>query len=192
MSELEVLEEDFGTEAKTAEYEALIELDAEDEENLTVLIEEEKRLRQLVSECLRKQQEIKDKRYRRRADINKAERAMAEAKQREEEAQRYRRLEEQKAAAFKEMVEYCREQNFSWVEYAKEHQWEGAMTIAHYGSAILGDDMGLGKTITSIMALDMKKSKKVLIVVPKGSVTDFSDTLRIYADHRNLIPIQAS
>ena len=192
MSELEVLEEDFGTEAKTAEYEALIELDELDAENLTVLIEEEKQLRQLVAECLRKQQEIKDKRYRRRADIVAKERAMNEAKQKEEEALRYRRLEEQKAQAFKEMVEYCREKNFAWVEYAKEHQWEGAMTIAHYGSAILGDDMGLGKTITSIMALDMKKSNKVLIVVPKGSVTDFADTVRIYAGHRNLIPIQGA
>lgn len=194
MSELEIVDADEPSRLDQANtvYESLIEMDKAEQESLTVLIEEERKLMALLNDNKRKQRDIEAKRYQRRADIRQAERERDEAKLKEEEALRLRRLEEQKAEAFRDIVAYCHESKFAWLEYAFPHQWEGAMTIAHYGSAILGDDTGLGKTLTAVMSLDMKKAKKVLIVVPNDVVSDFADTIIMYAPHRNLIPIQGA
>jgi SNF2 family DNA or RNA helicase len=192
MNEPEVVEGEiveFNVAEKQAAYEAIADIDKVDEETLTKLIEEERAIMAALNECRKKQQDIKDKRFKRRVQLAQAERELNEAKLKEEEAQRYRRLEEQKAEAFRDMVRYCEESEFAWIKTAMPHQWEGAMTIAHYGSAILGDEPGLGKTITGIMSWDMKKSKKVLVVVPNEIVSVFSDTIQIWAPHRNLIPI---
>lgn len=173
----------------SAEYEAISDIDKVDEENLAALIAEELKLMEAVRANRSRQQEIKDKRYSRRADLNRAQRAKDEAQMKYDEANRFRLLEEKRAQAFKDMVAYAKEQKFQWLDFAHPHQWEGAMTIAHYGSAILGDGTGLGKTITYIMSLDLKKSKKNLIVVPNDIVSDFADAIRIWAPHRNVIPI---
>jgi len=194
MSELEILEEPEETPESRLEkaksvYEDIIKLDKVEEENLTKLVEEERQLMALLMENKRKQREIEAARYKMRADIRKAEREKDEAEFHMEEAIRIRKLEDQKRQAFEDMVSYCRDQNFEWVQYAMDHQWEGAMTIAHYGSAVLGDEMGTGKTITSIMSWDMKKAKKILVVVPGDVVSDFSQTIQLYAPHRNVVPL---
>lgn len=194
MSELEILEEPEETPEARLEkakgiYESMIQLDKVEEINLTKLIEEERELMEKLRVNKAAQRKIEEERYKMRAEVRKAEREMSEAQFKMDEQIRIRRLEDQKRQAFEDMVTYCREQNFEWVKYAMDHQWEGAMTIAHYGSAVLGDEMGTGKTITSIMSLDMKKAKKVLIVVPGDVVSDFSQTIQLYAPHRNVVPL---
>jgi SNF2 family DNA or RNA helicase len=100
-----------------------------------------------------------------------------------------RRLEEEKAQAFIDMVDNARKANYKWVDHAKPHQWEGAMTIAHYGSVIESDDTGLGKTLTTIMACDMAGDKKILVVLPNDVVSNFSDEFQRWAPHRQFLPI---
>jgi SNF2 family DNA or RNA helicase len=194
MNDLEILEEPEETPESRLEkaqrvYEDVIEADKEMQASLTPLIEEERQLMAALAECKRKQREIEAERYKMRADIRKAEREKDEAEFKMEETLRLRRLEQQKADAFNQMVADAREAKYAWVDIAMDHQWEGAMSIAHYGSAVLGDEMGTGKTLTSIMSWDLKKSKKVLVVVPGDVVSDFATSIQVYAPHRNVIPM---
>lgn len=192
---LEILEvEDYEVilHTKEKEYEEIVNIDAEDELSLATLIEEERKLRALINENIRQQREIERSRYNRRAEIRDKERQKQAADLKLQEAIRNRKMEADKADAFTEMVRYCREQNFEWVDKAHPHQWEGAMTIAHYGSTILGDETGLGKTITAIISLDMAKHKKVLVITPNDVVTDFAEAIMMYAPHRNILPIEGS
>ena len=194
MTDLEILEQPEETPEQRLEraqriYEDMIELDKVEEENLTKLIEEEKAIMLALQENKRKQRDIEAKRYKMRADVRAAEREKAEAEFKLEEQVRIRRLEEEKARAFETMVSNARNAGYEWTKFAMDHQWEGAMTIAHFSSAILGDEMGTGKTLTSIMSWDMKEAKKVLVVVPGDVVSDFSDSVRLYAPHRNIVPL---
>jgi SNF2 family DNA or RNA helicase len=196
--ELEILEAEteealeLAVKHATHEYEAEIILDEEAEENLTTLIEEEKRIMAALHENRAKQTAIQRERYNRRADIRRKEREKATAENKLQEAIRFRIHEEAKAGAFTKMVSYARESGFAWLEYAKPHQWEGAMTIAHYGSTILGDGTGTGKTLTAIMSMDMKQAKKILVVTPADVVSSFTEDFTLFAPHRNVLPLEGA
>ena len=179
-------------EQASKEYEELSDIDAIDEENLVRLIEEERKLKEAWDENRRKQREIAAKRFTRKAELHKAESKKKEAETKLQEEIRYRQLEEEKANRFIQMVEDAKAKDYAWVPYAKEHQWEGAMTIAHYGSVILADDTGLGKTLTAVMAMDLADAKKILIVVPNDVVTGFAHEYLTWAPHRSVIPIEGA
>lgn len=176
----------------TEEYEAICAEDKVEEESLTVLAQEEREIMERLYENRRRQQEIKSKRYNRRGDIVKKEREKNTAEAKLHEQVRIREHEAAKADAFTQMVKDAREANYAWVEFAKPHQWEGGMTIAHYGSAILGDGTGTGKTLTSIMSMDFSKAKTVLCVVPNDVVSSFAEDITFYAPHRNVLPLEGA
>jgi SNF2 family DNA or RNA helicase len=137
----------------------------------------------------RRKREIERERFNRQAELEKKERIVREAKHKLDEAKRFRTMEQEKASNFQLMVDKAKAANYEWVQYAKPHQWEGALSLAHYGSAILADETGLGKTLTSIMSLDLKESKKVLILTESNIASNFYTEILTYAPHRNLIPI---
>lgn len=176
----------------TKYYEELVGEDGDDEESLTELIAEQRILMETLNENRRKQREIENKRYQRRAELRNTERKKAEAEAKLHESRRLRQHEEAKADAFTRMVSDAREAGYNWVEYAKPHQWEGGMTIAHYGSSILGDGTGTGKTLTAIMSMDFAKHKKVLCVVPADIVSTFAEDFTFFAPHRNVLPLEGA
>ncbi|MGH9057911.1 MAG: DEAD/DEAH box helicase [Acidimicrobiales bacterium] len=80
--------------------------------------------------------------------------------------------------------------NMPWREWAFDHQITGAKEIAlGNGRVILGDKRGLGKTLTSLIACDMLKSKKVIILAPKETIKNFEDEIREWAKHRTLVTL---
>lgn len=160
-----------------------------DKSELVELLNEEKKLMEALQAVQRRKREIERQRYQREVELKEKQRKADAAKLKLEEAKRAKYLEEQKAQSFETMIAEARAANYVWCEYAKPHQWEGALSLAHYGSAILADDTGLGKTLTTIMSLDLKKAKKVLILVPADVADNFYVELMTYAPHRNLIPL---
>lgn len=192
IEDAEIIAASNALEVAKREYENIADIHNEDEETLTALIEEERKLKEAWDNNRRKQQEIKDKRFQRRVDIENKKRIKEEAETKYEEAIRFKRLEEEKAASFIRMVEEAKAADYEWVKYALPHQWEGAMTIAHYGSVIESDDTGLGKTLTTVMSCDLKHSKKILVLTPNDVVTGFTGDFKKYAPHRSLIPIQGA
>jgi SNF2 family DNA or RNA helicase len=76
-----------------------------------------------------------------------------------------------------------------WREFAYPHQIEGGKYLAANGRVILGDKMGLGKSLTSLIACDMLKSQRVLIVVPDDVVSNFAHEVYKWAPHRQVISL---
>lgn len=86
-----------------------------------------------------------------------------------------------------------------WREFAMGYQIMGAQILANSGrkfpsvgpgqGCILGDDMGLGKTLTLLIALDMLKAKRVLIVCPADVTTNFEKEAKRWAPHRPVVSI---
>src|SRR6266498_3872229 len=183
--------EELELELKSAKeaYELIVSDEKQKNDALTAVINEEKEILAALVEVRRRRSELERKNYERRAEIAKAERLYKEKETKLSEAERVRLLENEKAESFIAMVDYAKANQFEWVQYALPHQWEGALSLAHYGSCILADETGLGKTFTAIMSLDLKKSKKVLIVVPNELVSVFANEVMTYAPHRNVLPI---
>jgi SNF2 family DNA or RNA helicase len=77
----------------------------------------------------------------------------------------------------------------SWREWALEHQLDGAKFLATAERGILADKMGLGKTLTSLITADMRKVKKLLVVVPDDVVTNFAREIAHWAPHRTAVVI---
>lgn len=176
----------------TLEYNEIKAEDEADEESLTTLALEEREIMAALMENRRKQQDIKTKRYNRRGDIVKKDREVKTVESQLIEKQRIRQHEDAKASEFTRMVADARDAGYAWVEYAKPHQWEGGMTIAHYGSAVLGDGTGTGKTLTAIMSMDFAKHKTVLVVTPADVVSSFAEEILFFAPHRNVVPLEGA
>ncbi len=176
----------------STEYEDIVEADTEAQESLATLILEEKAIMQALIENRQKRAKIERERYERRGDLVKKEREKTAVKALLAEKSRIREHEEAQADAFTKMVSDARESNFAWVDMAHPHQWEGGMTIAHYGSAILGDGTGTGKTLTAIMSMDFAKAKTVLVVTPNDVVSSFATDFAFFAPHRNVLPIEGA
>jgi SNF2 family DNA or RNA helicase len=172
-----------------AEFATFFKSSEDTKGELTQLIEQEKLLMEQIQAVQRRKREIERERFNRQAELEKKERIVREAKHKLDEAKRFRTMEQEKASNFQLMVDKAKAANYEWVQYAKPHQWEGALSLAHYGSAILADETGLGKTLTSIMSLDLKESKKVLILTESNIASNFYTEILTYAPHRNLIPI---
>lgn len=171
------------------EFQQFFSRKEEDRAELTQLIAEEKIILEQLQQIQRRKREIESKRYQRDVELKEKERAKTEAQLKLEEARRFKVLEQERANNFEHMVAEAKKANYAWVDYALPHQWEGALSLAHYGSSILSDEAGLGKTMTSIMSLDLKQSKKVLVLTPNDIASNFYNEFSMWAPHRNVIPI---
>lgn len=65
---------------------------------------------------------------------------------------------------------------------AMPHQIEGAHFLASAKRVILADSMGVGKTLTSVAALDMMDSRRVLYVTPGEVMTGIIKELNRWSD----------
>lgn len=76
-----------------------------------------------------------------------------------------------------------------WGSRAFPHQIDGAKQMAIEKRVILGDEMGLGKTLTAIMACDMSRAARVLVITPNDIVSNFSREVGKWASDRTMIPL---
>ena len=68
------------------------------------------------------------------------------------------------------------------------YQW--LKTMASYGfGGILADDMGLGKTLQMIAYLDSEKEGTHLVVTPASLLLNWSDEIKKFASHMNVLSI---
>lgn len=180
--------------------EGIVLEDEEHEATLKELLIEERRAREAYERIVREIKAKKEARSERTWEKARLEREKI-ALDTKMEQERVRRVkEESRDLNFKNMIQHARDKKFKWVENALDHQWEGALTLAHYGSALLNDTMGLGKTLTSIMYLDMVPcgeeqkfgAKKILALVPNDIVSEFTREVKRWAPHRNVLPLQGA
>lgn len=76
-----------------------------------------------------------------------------------------------------------------WREFALKHQVDGGMHLAAAKRGILGDKPGLGKTLTSLIWADMVKAKKIIVILPKDTMSNFIREVNHWAPHRIPMPI---
>ncbi len=76
-----------------------------------------------------------------------------------------------------------------YADKAKHYQWDGAMFLAAAKRGILGDEMGLGKSLTSLMALDMSESKRVIIIAQAEICKQFEGEVMEWAPHRRVFSL---
>lgn len=113
-----------------------------------------------------------------------AERAEIAKRHREEEEKRERDILSRKNRAMSGFKTTINEINPAWKDYAFDHQWEGASSLALHEGGLLADDMGLGKSLTAIMFSDMVKAKNILVVTPANTATNFTLEWGMWAQHR--------
>jgi SNF2 family DNA or RNA helicase len=113
-----------------------------------------------------------------------AERKITEAEHLENERRKEEEANARRASVVAGFKEYMDELKPAYLEYAFDHQWEGATTLGLHGSGLLADDMGLGKTLTAIMWLDMVRANRVLIVTPSDTCNNFTIEMMMWAKHR--------
>ena len=166
------------------ELERVRALDIEDEAQknaIRVKINEtQKILDQLRNEFVR----LDEKHRNHKAVIREAEVKVSEEAHMEAERQREEEIRKQRKHAMIQFHSHIEELNPEWKNYAFDHQWEGASTLALHESGLLADEMGLGKTLSSIMYLDMVKAKKVLVITPNDTNSNFTMELAMWAKHR--------
>jgi SNF2 family DNA or RNA helicase len=122
-------------------------------------------------------------------DIREAERILMEEAHKAAEAQREKELMAKRAEIVAGYKKYIDELNPEWKSYAFDHQWEGAAKLAMHDGGLLGDEMGLGKTLTSIMFLDMVQAKRVLIITPSATNSNFTIEAGMWAPHRYIVSL---
>lgn len=142
---------------------------------------------------------IEKNRYSRQAKIERHKRDMDRVNTILIEREELEAKRREAAEKVERLKAYALEQNFEWTKYALKHQWEGALTLASFGSALLGDGTGTGKTLTSIMYCDMLPvgdrigAKKVVAFVPNDLVTNYALEVQQWAPHRkNVIPLSGA
>ncbi len=74
-----------------------------------------------------------------------------------------------------------------WREWAMEHQIVGAHHLAKSRRCILGDAPRFGKTLTTLAAVDMLQSKKILLLTLGQITGEMEKQIRRWAPHRALI-----
>lgn len=100
------------------------------------------------------------------------------------ERQREEEIKKQRKHAMMQFHQHIEDLAPEWKNYAFDHQWEGASTLALHESGLLADEMGLGKTLSAIMYLDMVKAERVLVVTPNDTNSNFTMELAMWAKHR--------
>lgn len=119
-----------------------------------------------------------------KAKMRQQESVITEEAHREAERQREEDIKKQRKSAMMAFHQYIQDLNPEWKDYAFDHQWEGASTLALHGGGLLADDMGLGKTLTAIMTADMLKANFVLVIAPSDTVSNFTLEYAMWAKHR--------
>lgn len=172
--------------------ESVIEKFKTEDDNYAEYLAERKKIEDALLAVERKIREIERNRFQRNAEIKRAERERDAAKLQYEEEMRNIALIEQRKSYFTNTTEKMKNAGFEWVKFAYPHQWSGALTLSHFGSGILGDGTGTGKTLTATMIIDMLEAKKVLIITPPDVVSGFFDNLKLFAPHRNVLPLESA
>lgn len=164
----------------------------EDKANLSMLIAKRKEVQAQLEKIARDIRELENDTWQDQVRLKSVKRDVEVETHREQERIREQRIQEERLSTFENLREYAKELNPYWYRFAMKHQWEAAMQIAIHGSVLLADGMGLGKTLTSIMAADLTKSKKVLVFAPNDVALNFFDDFRTWAPHRQAVPMKSA
>jgi SNF2 family DNA or RNA helicase len=110
----------------------------------------------------------------------------------QQRALRFKEAEEKRNALLEDYNKKAKELDeltatATWREFAFDHQITGGKRLAIANRGILGDKRGLGKTLTSLIYLDMSRSKKVLVIAPNDVVPQFEGEIRHWASHRSIM-----
>jgi SNF2 family DNA or RNA helicase len=76
-----------------------------------------------------------------------------------------------------------------WGSRAFDYQLDGAKQMAIEKRVVLADEMGLGKTLSAIMACDLSRAAKVLVITQNDIVSNFSREVGKWAEDRIMIPL---
>lgn len=181
---MEAREEISDLQRAVNELQALKDMDIQNEaqENaLRAKINETQRLLDsLRSELIRHS----ENKHNHKAKMREAETKLEEEAHREAERMREEEINKQRKSAMMGFNSYINDLNPEWKEYAFNHQWEGASTLALHEGGLLADDMGLGKTLTTIMIADMLKAKFNLVITPSDTNSNFTMEFAMWAKHR--------
>lgn len=124
------------------------------------------------------------------------------ARERKAELERYKRelnrildkealdrefLERKNEFADKCLDALWRKENREDGQGAKPHQIEGAIHMAVVKQGVLADEAGLGKTLTSLIWSDFLDAKRIIAVVPKGTMGNFEREVNLWTPHRTPI-----
>lgn len=171
-------------EIAVAELERVRALDMEDEGQKNAIRAKINATRKLLDELSAEYTRHDEKHRNRKAAIREAESDVSELQHMEDEAKLEAELKAKKKTAMLQFHSHIEELDPEWKNYAFDHQWEGASTLALHESGLLADEMGLGKTLSAIMYLDMVKAHKVLVITPNDTNSNFTMELAMWAKHR--------
>lgn len=163
-----------------------------DDEELIALDSERKKIQDELQRVLAKMKEIENRKFYSRAKIMKAKQKVETEELREAEEKRAQKMQEELVLSYENLKEYAKNLNPYWYTYAMKHQWEAAIQMALNGSLLLADGMGLGKTLEVIMAVDLMKASKVLVVAPNDVALSFADEFKMWAPHRQVLPLKSA
>jgi SNF2 family DNA or RNA helicase len=127
---------------------------------------------------------IHEDRRNHKAAIREAETKVSEEAHMESERLKEEEIKAQRKHAMMGFHSHIADLNPEWKDYAFDHQWEGAATLALHESGLLADEMGLGKTLSAIMYADMVKAKRILVVTPNDTCSNFTMEFAMWAKHR--------
>jgi SNF2 family DNA or RNA helicase len=171
-------------EVAVAELERVRAMDMEDEAQKNAIRAKINETQKILDELRREFVSADEKHRNRRAAIREAEALVSEESHIEAERLREEDIKKQRKTAMMQFHHHIEELNPEWKAYAFDHQWEGASTLALHESGLLADEMGLGKTLSAIMYLDMVKAKRVLVITPNDTNSNFTLELAMWAKHR--------
>jgi len=155
---------------------------------LTIVREEVTRIQKAFDAATSTRLQLEREQASLRNELREQEKALATA-------QRLQLVKDEQARLQKEFEEKSAEldsltASAQWREFAFDHQIIGGKKLALAKRGILGDKRGLGKTLTSLIFLDMAKSRKILVVAPNDVVPQFEDEIRAWAPKRTIFPLR--
>jgi SNF2 family DNA or RNA helicase len=125
-----------------------------------------------------------EKRVNHKARIREQESKVSEEAHLQAEKDREEEIKRQRKHNMMKFHSHIEDLNPEWKDYAFNHQWEGASTLALHEGGLLADDMGLGKTLTTIMIADMLETKFNLVITPNETCSNFTLEYAMWAKHR--------
>lgn len=167
----------------------LKEMQAEKKSTVISLRDKLEEIRREAQEQMRKVQEVERELMDSNSLIREAEQRVLEEAHLEAEKAKEDAIMAKRVETLKEYRAYIDNLKPEWKDDAFDHQWEGAAKLAMHGSGLLGDEMGLGKTLTSIMYLDLVRAKRVLVITPSDTNSNFTIEAAMWAKHRYVISL---